>query len=287
MKKYIYAFILALFVLTACGSSDSSMDTAESIEMDMAVEDSVSSNESLAISDGGNIEMKGTNHKIIYSGSVSIETEDFDQTMTDLSSYVEELEGYIERSESYGSKANHNRVASYTFRIPKDEFFIFVNHIGSMGNVIRENTDSENVTDQYFDLESRLKTFRIREERLQDYMSKATEIEDMITLEREIQQVTAEIESLTGTLRRYDNLIDLSTVTVDIYEVKVVDIEIEGRTPLGKEIREVFATSTNALITIVRGLILVFVGLIPFAIPIGAIVGIVLLVYKLVNRKKK
>jgi major membrane immunogen (membrane-anchored lipoprotein) len=284
MKKILFSSLILVLVLTGCGSSDYEMAVEETMVADSITvneAEAPTSSDATTSSGGAVLEMKETDHKVIYNGSIRLETKEFDDTTDALIEYVSTFDGYVQSSNTQGNKEYSNRTAQYTFRIPKKDFFVFMNHVGTLGTVVRESSNSQDVTDHYFNLESRLKTLRIREERLQTYMAEALKIEDMIKLEREIQEVTTEIENLTGTLRKYDSLISLSTVTVEVYERGVDEvIEIEGRTPLFEEMRNVFISSTNVLINIVRAIILFIVGVVPFIIPVGLVLGLVLFLSK-------
>ena len=80
-----------------------------------------------------------------------------------------------------------------------------------------ENNDD--VSEKYFDTEARLSSAKLREERLLDILSKAESLDNVLLLESELADVRYEIESLSGTLRRYDSLISYSTINIDLNEV--------------------------------------------------------------------
>ena len=75
------------------------------------------------------------------------------------------------------------------------------------------------MTEAYYDTEGRLKTQQIKLERLQELLSRAEAMEDIITIESAISETEYQIESLSGTLRRYDALVDFATVSVNLQEV--------------------------------------------------------------------
>ena len=73
--------------------------------------------------------------------------------------------------------------------------------------------------------EARLKSLKLQEERLLTILSKAELLQDIIELERELSNVRYEIENYTGTLKKWDNLIEYSKVTIDVYEVHEIKEE--------------------------------------------------------------
>ena len=91
--------------------------------------------------------------------------------------------------------------------------------MGELCHVVRQEEDSDNISEQYYDTESRLVTQQTKLERLQTLLSQAETMEDIITIESAISETELEIEQLTGTLRQYDSLVDYSTVTISLEEV--------------------------------------------------------------------
>ncbi len=80
------------------------------------------------------------------------------------------------------------------------------------------SSSAENITEEYYDTDSRLKTAQIKLERLQELLSKADNMADIITIESAISDTEYEIESLSGTLRHYDALVDYATVSLTLSE---------------------------------------------------------------------
>ena len=89
------------------------------------------------------------------------------------------------------------------------------------------SSSAENITEAYYDTDSRLKTAQIKLERLQELLSKADNMADIITIESAISDTEYEIESLSGTLRHYDALVDYATVSLTLSETYKLD-ENEG-----------------------------------------------------------
>ena len=77
----------------------------------------------------------------------------------------------------------------------------------------------DDVSEAYYDQESRLTTQRTKLERLQELLRQAQDMEDIITIESAISETELEIEFLTGSLRKYDSQINYSTITLSLREV--------------------------------------------------------------------
>lgn len=160
-----------------------------------------------------------TARKIIYTSSFEIQTTAFDETVSALDGLCETYGAYYERSETYGYAERGNRNGSFTIRVPSDKYQTFRHATGELGTVVRSSENNEDVSEKYYDTEARLASAKLREERLLDILSKAESLDNVLLLESELANVRYEIESLSGSLRKYDSLIEYSTIYVDIAEV--------------------------------------------------------------------
>ena len=97
------------------------------------------------------------------------------------------------------------------------------------------------VSEAYYDTESRLVTQRTKLERLQELLAKAENMEDIITLESAIADTELNIEYLTGTLRKYDALVDYATVEITLEEVYVLSEQEQPVTGFWPRLAQAFA----------------------------------------------
>ena len=126
--------------------------------------------------------------------------------------------GYSENS-SLRTGGSGYRWADYTVRVPAERYDEFLLRAGELCNLTWRSESAENVTEAYYDTEGRLRTQQIKLERLQELLSRAEVMEDIITIESAISETEYQIESLSGTLRRYDALVDFATVSINLREV--------------------------------------------------------------------
>lgn len=163
-------------------------------------------------------ESRLANAKMVYTASIEAETTDFDACAAALERLVEGLGGYLEYA-STGSYGDGSRTASYTIRIPSAKFKGFLTSVGELSHVVSQDQNADNISERYYDTESRLATQKTKMERLQALLSKAENMEDIIALETAIAETELEIEQLTGSLRHYDALVDYATVDIRLREV--------------------------------------------------------------------
>ena len=191
--------------------------------------------------------------KMIYTAHMEVETTAFDTADADLRTLVEVLGGYLERAavHNYGSGY---RSGDYTVRIPADQYQPFLERVGTLCHVTYQEEFKENVSEQYYDAESRLVTQQTKLERLQTLLAQAENMEDIITIESAISDTELEIEQLTGTLRRYDSLVDFSTVYITLQEVYQLSNVEEPATTFGSRMSTAFASGWRGFVSALEGL---------------------------------
>ena len=165
--------------------------------------------------------------KIIFNAYLELETKNFEDVLDSIAAKVAALGGYTESSNVSGRKPEKwndpGRYASITVRIPADKLDEFLAQAKSFADVLSENKSSDNVTQQYYDSQSRKKTLEIQLERLENILTKSEKLEDILALETEIARIRYEIESLTTNLRNWDNYVAYSTATLNIQELTSFD----------------------------------------------------------------
>ena len=226
------------------------------------------------------------------SGWDSEGTLDFEEATSEIIRKVQQAGGFIASSNIQGwSRADVKnkpmRQAHYKVRIPSERFEQFITDAGELGNITRNESWGEDVSSQYFDTEARLKSLMIQEERLLTILSKAEELKDIIELERELSSIRYEIENLTGTLRKYDNLVAYSTLEIDIREVQEIKEIEEDPVTLWEKVVSIFRKSIESVGEIAEGMLLFFIGAIPFLLLLGIILLILLGIIRLLRMIRK
>lgn len=193
------------------------------------------------------------NAKMIYTARMEVETTAFDTAAADLRTLVEILGGYFEQAavHNYGSGY---RSGDYTVRVPADQFQPFLDRVGTLCHVTYQEQTSENVSEAYYDAESRLATQRTKLERLQNLLAQAENMEDIITIESAISDTELEIERLTGTLRQYDALVDYATVHLSLQEVYQLSNVEEPATSFASRMGAAFASGWRGFVSALEGL---------------------------------
>ncbi len=259
-RKNIFAAVLAFAVLlglmTGCGaSSDAAADiyisngaTAESApeapREDMDYGYAADTTDKPA---SGNVPEEGqdgfSNAKLIYTANIEMESTEFDLAVAGLEELVESMGGYFE--ESYVNNYGSYRSGNYTVRVPAENFEGFCSAVGQLCQLNAVSRSAKDISEAYYDTESRLVTQQTKLERLQTLLAQAESMEDIITLESAISDTELYIEQLTGTLRKYDSLVGFSTVTIYLQEVyKLTEVE-EPVIGFGAKLAQAFKTGCS------------------------------------------
>ena len=227
--------------------------------------------------------------KIIYNAEVRLETTEFDQALEQIAQLVKDLGGYMESTSisgnNYSSIARGSagtRNAYYTIRVPSARFSELTGTLSEIGNVPYSRTYTRNITTQYYDTQSRLEAYKVQETRLLEMLSIAETVDDMLAIQRELTDVQYEIDSLTGTLRYYDNQVGYSTVDLTVQEVRVYtpepSVKLTYWQRMGKEFRE----SVENTIDFFKEFFLWLVTSLPWMIPLALVIW---LAVRLIRRR--
>ena len=155
-----------------------------------------------------------------------------------------------------------------------------------MGTVQSEQAYTDDVTAEYFDRETRLEVLNMQLERLKSILVETDNLADVIALETEIARVTMEIEALTGELRRYDALIEYTTIDITVYETVYREGPAAAKT-VGERIEAGFSDSLNGVGVFFVDAFVWFVSALPVLLVLVAVVAVVLLCVRAVRKRRK
>lgn len=160
--------------------------------------------------------LQTTQRRIISNASVSIEVKTVEAAIDQVRSIAEGLGGFVEHLSSFGS--DENQQANMTLRVPQDQFFTAVDRIEELGKVRARNLGNEDVSEQFIDLEARLKSSLREEESLLSLLERANQISETLSIERELSRVRADIERVQGQLNFLERRVDLATISVSLFQ---------------------------------------------------------------------
>lgn len=164
----------------------------------------------------GTSQLQTAQRQVISRANVSVEVPVVNTAMTQIRATAESLGGFIENMNSGGDIKLQQ--ASATIRVPQINFFTALERIEVLGKVLGRNVTTEDVSERFIDLDARLKSAQREEESLLSLLSKATAVSDVLTIERELTRVRAEVERLQGQLNFLQRRVDLATISVTLQQ---------------------------------------------------------------------
>ncbi|MEP6931667.1 MAG: DUF4349 domain-containing protein [Flavobacterium sp.] len=155
--------------------------------------------------------------KIIKYASLKFETNDIEDTFKKIQSAVTESHATIQ-SDSEG-KNDNSLYRNITVRVPSQNFDLFLQSISKgVSYFDQKDISSEDVTEQYIDLNSRLKTKQKLEERYIEILKKANKISEILEIEKQISAIREEIESKQGQLKYLESRVSESRISIEFYK---------------------------------------------------------------------
>jgi hypothetical protein len=121
---------------------------------------------------------------------------------------------------------------SIVIRIPAAKFEDILKRIEKLGDVLHRNVAAEDVTEQFMDMEVRLKNARAVRDRLQQLLEKATKVEESLSIEKELTRIGTEIETLEGKLKYLRDRVMFSTITVSFQPKQSDSVKPSVRIPV-------------------------------------------------------
>jgi hypothetical protein len=158
--------------------------------------------------------------KIIYNANIDLVTEDLGALESTLGQLVSKQKAYIADSERSGT-AGASRHGSWKVRVPVEGYDDFVKGVVALGELVTLKADSQDVSEEYYDIDARQTAKKVEEARLLKHLSESTgKLEEILAVERELSRVRSEIERMQGRLQVLADLTTLATVTITANEIK-------------------------------------------------------------------
>ena len=223
--------------------------------------------------------------KIIYTVDMNMQTTEFDIAAEGIDDTVNRLGGYYE-NQSITNNSGSYRNAFYAIRIPAENLNEFLDQVGGICTVTYINRYSQDVSENYYDIKSRLDTAKTKLERLQDLLAEAEDMEDIITIESAISDTEWEIDNYSGTIRYYDSRVSYSTVNITLKEVYEVIVE-EAPMTFGDRISQAVSQGFKGFGYVLEDIVLWFAVSWIWLVVIAAIVVIIVVIIKKRSNKKR
>ena len=300
MKSPIILLLILLSFTVSCSrvgneappttaSKPVAVEQSEPVAKDPATSSAGLMAEKISLSDAakGQSPVEAVDRKIIRNADITIEVASTSEAQHRVTSIAEAHGGFVVTSESKQRQAVDpaQRITDFILvvRVPANQFGVALDEIKKLAtNVPEEKATGQDVTEEFIDLEARIKTQKALEAQFLGIMRQANNVEDALEVQRQIAEVRTEIERLEGRKRFIENRSSLATITVNIQAPKPV--LVTTTTGFGRNLRDAISESVE----MASGMLLFFVRFLIVMFPVFLFVGVPLtLLLRYVMRRAK
>lgn len=150
----------------------------------------------------------GAQRKLIRTASISLTVSNLDTAEEAILEAVKALGGYVATSD------RNDRTLSIDIKVSASRFDEAVAGVEGMGTLVNKNVNVTDVTDHYYDLDSRIRTKQILKERLESYLKASANMKDLVAVETQLNSVISDLESMQGQFKRLSREIDYSNIHI-------------------------------------------------------------------------
>jgi len=247
MRYLLIMFLFVMIIFSGCASSGK---VAESIPPSEIIEEKAVSAREMAPAayETQSYETSTQDRKVIYSANLVIEVESIDKTYQEVLKIISSKGGYISNSQKYETGGGRKH-ASINARVPASNFNNTLEELRKTGRVKSESLSGKDVTEEFIDIEARLRNYERQEKRYLDMLDKAQTVEDMLKVEQQLERVRGEIERLQGRIKYLNNRVEFASIQIELSEPEPITGEIGLRGAL-REAVDGFIDTTRGLIVL-------------------------------------
>lgn len=230
-----------------------------------------------------------TQAMIIYNASVEIQVDDLEAAIKRVRSAAQRLGADVTDLSVQGGDPQPRPLAepdagispgfaSMTLRVDADKLDSLKAAVAKAGTVLSEGSTATDVTEQHVDLAARLKNLKAEEARLRGFFDRATDVDDLLAIERELARVRGEIEAMQAQVDYLERQVTRATLTISLSEPGPI-ITPDGSWGFAEAIRR----GIQAAAAVVTTLITVLIAL----LPIAALVFVVWLIVRVWRKARR
>lgn len=225
--------------------------------------------------------------KIIRTVNISIQTRDYQRDCDAARQLADAFGGRIESFNMSGDgSAASLRWASFTMRIPTDRLDGFISDARGVGTVTYFSESSTDVSESYYDTQSRLNTQQVKLDRLTELMEKAENVSDLVELENAIGEAQYWIDYYTGQIKGYDSRIDDSYVYIDLHEVSNATAAENRQLSLGERIVNAVKASVETAGDVLQAMVIFLIAALPWIAALAVVIVLVCVIVRRVRKRK-
>ena len=218
--------------------------------------------------------------KIIKTGSLDLVVKKVSDAVNQITIIAVKKEGFVSNSKIYTSE-DKTQYGTITIRVPVKYFEETINELKAIAEIVEEESISGvDVTEEFIDLQSRLKNLKIEEAQYQKIVQRAWEIEDVLNATEYLFDTREDIERIEGRIKYLENLTDLSTISAYLSEEPRIEIPVYAWKPL-----IVIKNALRSMIGFWQVMVNILIWLIIFLVPLGIVAWVIVKIVKKIRKK--
>jgi hypothetical protein len=295
-KKIMYGVIVSLLLLTVTGClAAAPMEAPQGVAVREGVVEKEAETDwgagDTAAGSGANYDedvapVDAVERLIIRNAWLDLVVPNTEDALTEIEDVTNEMGGFVVESSVYQS--GESKRASIQIRIPAEKLDEALEHFRGMASEVRsENVSGQDVTDEYVDLQSRLRSKEATEAKLLEFLEEAEDTEAALAVYAELERIQTDIEVIKGRMQYLEQSAAMSAVSIELTPDELVQpIEIGGWHPEGT-LRDSVEALIRVLQFLVDALIVIVVVVLPVVVVIfGPLVALFFIIRAIVRRRR-
>lgn len=271
--------VIVLVGATACGAGNKSMSSApQSVQDSSGYNADVAATE--AINSAGTTEKAATYKRmLIKNGELSVETSDVDKTYADILAFAQLHKGYEFKHEK--TQSGNYFVVTAQIKITPEGLELLMNYAGKAATVINSKTTSDDITSNYYDSKTRLETKKKSLTKYYEFLAKANNTTELLSIQGAIDNLTAEIEVLEGQIAMWDTLVSESTLNITINQKddplkpkKEIKWNAISFSDMGAYMANGFMSVTNGIVSVLQWIVISLGSISPILILAAIVIAV-------------
>lgn len=296
MRRWKYGWMMAflLLVMAACGRSASPAEETvlmppDVVEMPLAEKAAPAPGlleAGVAVADRAAPQAAAEVERlVIYTADLVLSVDDPQQAASEVAKLAEHMGGYVVSMETYTVGAAEAAVeATVTVRVPAERYREALARIEGLAVRVEHRSEhSQDVTEEYVDLDARLHNLRVAEAKLQEIMDQATRTEDVLRVYQELVRIREQIEVLEGRKRYLEQSSAMARITVTLRRRPAATPVSSG----GWEPQGVLKEALQALLRTLQALSTALIWLVLYVLPLALLAGLVLWPFYALWRRRR
>ncbi len=199
--------VVGLLFVSGCKMNSSVYGSSKSFSAEGAIA------EDMAVQDDVPAEME---RKLIWNADLTIEVKSISNAVEETTAVVKGFGGYIENK-----SFSRDESARLVLRVPSQSLNGAMGQLEVLGDVTRRYLSSRDVTEEYIDVESRLNNKKVLRDRLTQLLDQASDVKDVLAIEKELNRVQSDIDSMKRRIRSMQGKVDYATIDLDLERKKI------------------------------------------------------------------